>query len=1222
MSELSSLESNPLADAPAQPAPPARAAPKPPQDLPAPSFIPTADTATRTAPPPPLPQEEPHEEPPSFIDAFYAHKGDSPSMLFVLQAMRSGYQFDPSFSLTEKMIDERAEGIDDDLLPLYAAAGSVEHLDAMYAQNIARMDRRKLLGNAGLTGVAAGILSEFTDPLSFVAGALSGGSSLAVNATRGARAINAARAGLTTAAAFGAIEGYRSSQNPQVATADVVTSTASGAMMGAALGAAGPLGRVARAGIGGAASATPIAIAATLRDDQDAKDVAINAGTAFLLGAFGGAISGSTRDAITPAINRLAKDVEFSELNRSAITPKGREYYAEQYHAADFDSRAAAALKAIAPHAEEEQEVINAVAAKGVPVDPVPLDNTTTASVGAATQAELTRASPYGNNYTIELAPEDFKTAAAATDARRTGIHLNDMGSMVSKSQIPTMRKIGNMIFGDHLPKDDGATLYTGDWFVSDRRRSLMGRFTRVVDQAYRELRNAGQTTDDAALNKQVYLAVVKGIPADTPEPIARVAREASGHFADLLEVMRRHGVRGALDAVDDKTYMPHHWLRHQIDRNVAQHGEADVVAFLAQAIAPLYPDLTPKHHEALARGIVSNAGKPRRPEFIAANAFDDIADTMREAGYSAEFIADTEARLQRRTPQGRDRERLSVLQQTSDTAARAGIRDSLETLSPDSGNQSNLKFRIQLDESFQATMPDGSTLSVLDLLETDPRAIMHTYSTRAYGHSVLAQVFKHSENPTGPVAPVTSLGDLLHRLREEAKIAGRSAEEEGNILRLEAGLKNILGVPTEDLSSPTRQRIARALNTSKVLLAAKMLSGAATGIQNFTEPLSAIPALGTKAVFQAIPALRQMRQAALDGTLTHHDLALAEYLTGAGADFASHATNGRPHGPSVTNTDRFLSYVEPKAAKLGTIASNVSGMQFGNEVGEKLIGAAQVRRWGAWAESNKRPPEWALKTTTLKPDMVDRILAQIRTHATNDVNPETGIRQKNLNWFEWNDSEAASAFRDSIAIEGRRLFVRGNKNELQKWMGPAVGSTLVQFRTFRFQAFRAKLAYGLSAKDTLHGATMLLNMGFVAAGYMLTTYAKSLLLPSGERQDYLDRLLSPKAIGLASLSQASWSSMLPPTIDSAATTLGFDPVFSFARTSGIEGRLPVGIDSFPLGAQVSDLVSAGASLGRVLTNSDPTVSEPVLKNVHRALVPRVLEQTRFLDMIGNAAKD
>ena len=1244
-------------------------------------------------------------------------------MLFVLQAMRSGYEFNPSFSLTEKMIDERAQGIDDDLLPLYAAAGSVEQLDAMYAQNLARMDRRRILQNAGLTGVVAGILSELTDPLSFAASALTGGSSLAVNATRGARALNAARAGLTGAVAIGSVEAYRASQNPQVGTADVATSTASGALMGAALGAAGPVGIVARMGIGATASASPVAIASAFRDDQDAKDVAINAGAAFLLGAFGGAMSASTREAITPAITRLSKDVEFSEINHASLTPKGKNYYAEQYHAADLNARAAAALHAIAPHATEEQAVINAVAAKTVATEPVHLAATATrtsrdmataelsswileraqsydgtalapkgnrdaalkkvsadlrngnapesildnarellgptldretgetlrpgdpdwprtgtlldffdkldtdfedapASVGAATQAEITRASPYGNNYDIELRPEDFKTAAVATDSKRTGMHLNDMGSMVSNSQIPTARKIGNMIFGDHLPKEDGSTLYTADWFVSDRRRSLMGRFTRVIDQSYREMRKAGLSVDDATLNRQVFVAVIKGIPADTPEPIARAARAASTHFAELLEVMRRHGVRGALDVPNDPNYMPHHWLRHELDRNVAKHGEQYVIDLLATAIAPEYPDLTPKHHEAFARYIVKNAGTPRKPEFIAANAFDNIADNMREAGYSAEFIADTEARLQRRTPQGRDRERLSVLQQTSDTGSREAIRDSLETLSPDSGNASNLKFRIQLDETVQATMPDGTTLSVLDLLETDPRAIMHTYSTRAYGNSALAQVFKHSENPAGPVAPVVSLGDLLHRLREEAKIAGRSAEEEGNILRIEAGLKNILGVPTEDLSSPTRQRVARALNTSKVLMAAKMLSGISTGIQNFTEVLSAIPALGTKAVFQAIPALWEMRKAALDGTLTHHDLALAEYLTGAGADFAAHATNGRPHGPSVTNTDRFLSYIEPKAAKLGNIASHVSGMQLGNEVGEKFIGAAQISRWGNWATSGKRPPKWALKTTTLKPEMVDRILAQIRKHATNDANPETGIRQKNLNWFEWDDTEAASAFRDSIAIESRRLFVRGNKNELQKWMGTAVGSTIVQFRTFRFQAFRAKLAYGLSAKDTLHGATMLLNMGFAAAAYMLTSYAKSLLLPASERQDYLDRFLSPKAIGLASISQASWSSMLPPAVDATATTLGFDPVFSFTRTSGITGRLPAGIDSFPLGAQASDLFTAGASLSRALTNSDPTVSEPVLKHVQKALVPRVLEQTRFLDMIGNAAKD
>lgn len=1344
------------------------------EELPHPSFIPSADTIKRTPPPPTVTGETP-----GFGDVFTAAKGDTFTVLAAQQALRANFEPDPNFELTTKMIEDRSKDeygndLPNELIPLYAGATSLGQLDQMYAQNLNRMNRMRILSEAGgPTRIAASILAEFTDPIGLAAGLVSGGGSVALNITRAGRLAQAAKAGFIGAGVFGGLEGYRATQVPGEGVKDVLSAAASGGLFNVGVHLSAGSGALTRALAGGSGMAVPTVAFGTLSGDQDAKDIAIGAGTAFLTGAFGGAMSNHTKESLKPVMWRLMKDVEASEIPPELATPKARAYYAEQYHAETVNQRTADALHAIAPDATEQQAAIDRVAsqlaaiesatrskgsftvsdvmaatgmddasaqafvdrlidsggAKITTIDPanpptglsVVYNNETgkvgmpmptevskeiqshlnavdaeyfrfhekraaegnpesaaivarlaqknlgdkgvqfldvysvndnsgkSISVGAATQAEIALNSPYGDRYDIALKNEDFHGARQATDARRTGIHIADMGSMVGRSEIPTIVRVGAMIFDDHLPKADGSHFLAGGAFVDSRQRAILAPYQRIVRKAYSDMREAGFTGKEADIDRMAYLAVTNGIPSDTPAPIARLAQETAKNLKDLLETMQRHGVRGALDVPFDSTYMPHLWIRAWLDRNIADKsvGMVNVKKLLTEAIAKRNGDLEPRHHEAMAESIIKNAGKPHKSQFVSADAFDGVIESMREAGIAPKLIDEVAARLEKRMASQSDRGKLAQLQQTSDAGAarlnrtlnfegglgqkvggedlhvpsRHELRTSLDKLPADTGNPSNLKFRIQLDESHSITLDSGKTLNVTDLLETNPSLIMRTYSKRALGNSVLAQVMKHSENPNAPIKPVVSLQDLLDRLKLEAEQAGRGDLEAGNIQRIEAGLKHIVGIPIEDLGNPTTQRIARSIQVAKHLLAGKYLSGIPSGIVNATEPISALPAVGVTATFKAFPALTELRQAALDGKLTNSDLALAEYLSGAGADTLLRQVPHRPNGPAALAFDRVLSWLEPKAQSFADFGSVISGMNLGNEFGEKMLGAAQIRRWAGWAESSKGVPEWRSKTTTLAPDMVERILNQIRTHGTKEGDPRTGVKIKDLNWFDWTDNEAASAFRDSIVLESRRMFLRGNANELQRWMGKPLGSLLIQFRGFPFQAMRAKLAYGMATKDVLNGASMLASSAIGAAGYILYTYGEGMtILDPEERKKFLAKRLDPKTIVAASISRASWSSMLTPTVDAAAGVLGFDPVFSPTRSTGIQGKGRLApITGTPIGDEIDQLTNMVQSFVQPAASSDYSFSQQDLINIGRPILPRALQQIHFMDNIARA---
>ncbi len=90
--------------------------------------------------------------------ALYESAANGPLGRIIQRTVRgpdAQYPVDPAFRLTEEKLKPYTEGVSQDLWDQYSDAHSDEHLQAIYQRNIAEMDHRRNLSDAGWSAAPA-----------------------------------------------------------------------------------------------------------------------------------------------------------------------------------------------------------------------------------------------------------------------------------------------------------------------------------------------------------------------------------------------------------------------------------------------------------------------------------------------------------------------------------------------------------------------------------------------------------------------------------------------------------------------------------------------------------------------------------------------------------------------------------------------------------------------------------------------------------------------------------------------------------------------------------------------------------------------------------------------------------------------------------------------------------------------------------------------------------
>lgn len=1186
-----------------------------------------------------------------------------------------GRSYDPAFVLTRDVLEQARDGVADEFVPMFADAGSFEDVQAIRQVALERTRRMTVLANAGTTSrVAASIIAGVADPVNLTAGVLTGGAGLGVGLTRAARIARAASAGFLTNTA---LESYRATLDPTVTGENILVSGLSGAGLGFGIG--GTITRSAgvRALAGGVGAAAPVAV---FQSDPDALESAISIGTAFIAGGVAGTLTPRVREEAGRIIGKQVKAMTREEFaSAGTLTPEGDRYFADATPAA-FEARQQAAVESVSHGVMDEAKRFDEIASVARANTEVPPSTAVGAATQADTARTAASPFGDTYDQTIPLPRNGFFTPQQATDGRSTGVHLGTMEAMAGRSGVPTIRRIANMVFDDPVPRSDGNVFEGADKWVSARTGEYANPFLRVANKAFEDTARVTGLDDDA-LSRMWYRSVVSNaadVP-ESIRPLTDATRktlkdllefEKSHQVAGAADVpanefyLPHKGRRDLIDSLvlqyGEEAIIAHvskafkarrpqapdrvanavatAWVRkigtHTRNDLVRPDAFDTVIRLLEEAntdpalVAEARIILEDHVSRSTDRGLLAQLRQTADPEKRAAIKAElgriiTEKDAITKRTSLAKQLANAKDAEAKRAIQ-KQIDRIDAIFSAADEAAKLeALADVAEFVRPnvkavdDAGNPSNFKHRLDLDELVESVMPDGRSISLLDMLETDPRVLIPHRINRAAGNSAFAQILKWSQNPISPARPATSLADLLESLRKEARDAGVEGAEEGNIRRLEVGLKHVIGIPIDDIGNPSTQRAARMARIAGELTGAKFLSGAATGLANVTETIGAVAAVQLRTTFEMVPALKELRSMALDGTLTNADLALAESFTGAGLDSMTYVAPHRPRGPATNIADRALTWIEPKSAKINELAMRVSLMTLGNEVSQKYIAGGLVHQWGKWIQSGKAPSKKWLKGTSLenKPYLVDRIIAQGQKYGKRgEPGTIAGKKGFDLNWHEWDDIEAAAALRSAVNLEYGRLFLQPSKINAYAWSTTWWGKLALQLKRYPLAAFRSKLVYGFATGDVRHWATLGLGTAATVPIYIMRVYADS--LGQDDPQKYREERLSMGAIARATVGRAAWASMLPAAVDAVAAATGFEPPFAISSTTGRKADLfnPANI---PALGTINDIVRAVPDVVQPPLNSEYSFSMQGLKNLERALMPNAIKQLHIIDAAG-----
>lgn len=507
-----------------------------------------------------------------------------------------------------------------------------------------------------------------------------------------------------------------------------------------------------------------------------------------------------------------------------------------------------------------------------------------------------------------------------------------------------------------------------------------------------------------------------------------------------------------------------------------------------------------------------------------------------------------------------------------------------------DAGRDARGKRRVLLDESFKlpkVRRKDGTLdengLSLDDLIVKDAASNFQRYADHMAGLVALAR-YRMKDPVSGEVLinGITSDAEfrsLLRRIQEknaelisEGKITQRQAD--ADIKRVQFAYDHIRGRPTNDLENTDfgwTSRAIRKFNFSRIMNQVGFAQAAEVGMT--------IANLGIKATFSQMPALRRIRNMNGETVLKSKLADDIEALTGLGTDRLNHQLDYKfddlsgnwEEGGSIAQNR-----LDERLNKVNRVTSEISGMTQANVMSQRWAAASIVQKFANMAaKGGKGMTRNRLADLGLDEEMTDRIMKMMNTEGNLSFSEGSLSKRKvnGLNLKNWQDKEAAEAFRNTLFRYTHQIIQKNDIGNLMMWMSHPAAKMLMQFRTFMVGAYAKQTLKSLNMKDGAAFASLMFSMMTAGLSYTVQTQLQS--IGRSDREEFLERRLSMDKLGAAAFARAGPVSIIPMLIDTGLLMTGNEGVFSHTRTTGQASNMAFGN---PTTGGLDDLTSASQS--------------------------------------------
>jgi hypothetical protein len=737
-----------------------------------------------------------------------------------------------------------------------------------------------------------------------------------------------------------------------------------------------------------------------------------------------------------------------------------------------------------------------------------------------------------------------------------------DKSFVLRKSANPYMRSTSEKLLEESVGnKDYSRSILTADIQKNNYSATKLTSFYKDYEPAFTQyLKDIGKSTRFKSYNlndrmqfSNLVSRAVRGEVIDIPA-VTQGAEATKRLFKTMLDDLKKDGVTGAADILDNPNYFPRHWSISRLQDVQERVGEGKLINFLKNSLVKGSDNLSD------ADGLKLSA---------------NILRMIRSAKFSDGFSVDR------------------VLKTTDETELRNLITDYTDLLEPDVNDlvkvllkptkpkvPARLSRRASFDETHEEII-DNVAIKFSDLLDNNTEGVVGAYVNQMSGHVAFARTGIKSKND------YLKILDQVKKGYELPEVAKKYVSKTGRIRKqfeldtLETIYKNIIGIPTEQNiqgGTATVLRNLRKYNYANVFNQ--------VGFAQIPELGNIIGTAGVRTFVKYIPEFKNILTRAKDGKLTNEFLDEIETLVGG-------TGSNRLVDSVINRTDDFagmttkVGKVEKTLDVATRITSDFSGFHAVDTLSRRLATITSFDKLARHATGKlKLKPRdiKRYKNIGFSEEELEAVFSNIRKNSSFVEGGLTGRKIRRLNVDQWDDQDLVNKMSLYMNRHLRRVIQENNYGEMIS-MGAdgSLGKTLFQFRNFVMTAYSKQLLHGLHMRDltffmSFASSTMLAGLVYIAQQNI-----QAIGKTGEEREEFIENRLSLEAIGGATFQRNTYSTLIPSLLDMGLYYSGNDTMFNY-RSSGLETNLWTGNPTYAL---VENIGKAVRGAGQAITDDE-----------------------------------
>lgn len=737
-----------------------------------------------------------------------------------------------------------------------------------------------------------------------------------------------------------------------------------------------------------------------------------------------------------------------------------------------------------------------------------------------------------------------------------------DKSSVLRRSDNPYMRSASEKFLEDTVGnKDFSRSILTADIQKSNYAGTRMTSFYKEYEPAFAQyLTDIGKTTKFKSYNlndrmqfSNLVSRAVRGEVLDIPA-VTKGAEAVKKTFKRMLDDLKKDGVEGAADILDNPNYFPRHWSISRMQDVQERIGEDKLIGFLKNSLVKGSDNLSDTDGLKLAGHIY---------RMIKTSKFSD--------GFSVDRILKT-------TDEDELRNLITDYTELSEKEISDLVKVLLKPTKPKV--PARLSRRASFDETHEELV-DNVTIKFSDLLDNNTEGVVGAYINQMSGHVAFARTGIKSKQDYQKILNEIRKGYDLPEVAKKYKTRTGQIRKNFELATLETIYKNIIGIPTEANikgGTATILRNLRKYNYANVFNQ--------VGFAQIPEMGNIIGTAGVRSFVKYIPEFKNILTRAKDGKLSNEFLDEIETLVSG--------TGSNRLVDSVINRSDDFAGMTSKVGKIEKtldvatrITSDFSGFHAVDTLSRRLATITSFDKLARHATGKLKLSPADIKryrNIGFSDEELQAVFRNIKQNSSFVEGGLTGRKIRRLNVDDWDDQDLVNKMSLYMNRHLRRVIQENNYGEMMA-MGAdgSLGKTLFQFRNFVTTAYSKQLLHGLHMRDFTFFSSFMTSTMLAGLVYVGQQYAQAVGKTGEERDDFLERRLSPEAIGGATFQRNTYSTLLPAFIDTGAYLSGVDPFLNY-RSSGLETNVWTGNPTISL---IEKTTGAIRSTGKAIIDDE-----------------------------------